>query len=52
MKFRPPFVQEAAVDVQLALAGTSHCVCHTTSVSVSGATGAAVLMFVTFIVTR
>src|SRR5436309_14140463 len=51
-KLRPPSVHEATAAVQLALAGTSHWVSQTMSVSVSGASGAAVLRFVTFIVTR
>ena len=41
-----------AVDVHEALDGTSHCVSQTTSASGSGETGAARLMFETFIATR
>src|SRR5262245_4016311 len=52
MKLAPPCAQVGAADVHDVLAGTSHCVSQTSSLSVSGATGAAVLRFATFIVTR
>src|SRR2546423_1227783 len=50
-KLRPPVVQDAALDVQVALAGTSHCVSHTSTGSASGDRGAAVLMSGSFMVT-
>src|SRR5205823_5690293 len=48
----PPFVHEAAVEMQEGLAGSSHWVNQTRSGSVSGAAAEAVLRLLSVIVTR
>src|SRR5262245_40625639 len=52
MKSTPPWLHDGALDVQVGEAGSSHCVCQTRSLSVSGNVGAASDRFASFIVTR